>query len=103
MTVSFKGWKINTDSYEVSDPNGNIVPFTIGEFRLLNLLASSKGKVLTREYILDKIRNRNYNIFDRSIDIMITRIRKKLGDDYHVPKFIKTVRGIGYIFLAMNS
>lgn len=75
------------------------VSLTPVEFDLLAALMRSKGRVKTRESLLDEIRSRNYEVFDRSIDVHIAALRKKLGDDPQTPRFIRTVRGLGYLFL----
>ena len=67
------------------------------EFDLLASLAKAKGRVKTRESLLDEIRDRNYDVFDRSIDVHISSLRKKLGDDAKEPRFIRTVRSAGYM------
>lgn len=67
------------------------------EFDLLVSLMVAKGRVKTRDALLDEIRDRNYEVFDRSIDVHISALRKKLGDDPKNPRFIRTVRAAGYI------
>jgi DNA-binding response OmpR family regulator len=67
------------------------------EFDLLASLARARGRVKTREALLDEIRDRNYDVFDRSIDVHISSLRKKLGDDAKEPRFIRTVRSAGYM------
>jgi DNA-binding response OmpR family regulator len=67
------------------------------EFDLLASLAKSKGRVKSRESLLDECRDRNYDVFDRSIDVHISSLRKKLGDDAKEPRFIRTVRSAGYM------
>jgi DNA-binding response OmpR family regulator len=69
------------------------------EFDLLASLARAKGRVKTREQLLDEIRDRNYDVFDRSIDVHISALRKKLGDDPKSPRFIRTVRAAGYMLI----
>lgn len=69
------------------------------EFDLLLSLARAKGRVKTRERLLDEIRERNYDVFDRSIDVHISALRKKLGDDPKTPRFIRTVRSAGYMMV----
>ena len=69
------------------------------EFDLLHSLARACGRVKTREQLLDEIRERDYDVFDRSIDVHISALRKKLNDDAKEPRFIKTVRSAGYMFL----
>ena len=69
------------------------------EFELLISLARAKGRVKTREHLLDEIRDRNYEVFDRSIDVHISALRKKLGDDPKTPRYIRTVRAVGYMLI----
>jgi len=69
------------------------------EFDLLLCLARAKGRVKTREALLDEIRDRNYEVFDRSVDVHISALRKKLGDDPKTPRFIRTVRSAGYMWI----
>lgn len=88
------------------DPNTRTAVFhdqpltlTPVEYDLLASLARARGRVKSREQLLDEIRDRNYDVFDRSIDVHISALRKKLGDDAKEPKFIKTVRAAGYMFI----
>ena len=69
------------------------------EFDLLLCLARAKGRVKTREALLDEIRDRHYEVFDRSVDVHISALRKKLGDDPKTPQFIRTVRSAGYMWI----
>jgi DNA-binding response OmpR family regulator len=73
------------------------------EFDLLASLAKAKGRVKSRETLLDEIRDRNYDVFDRSIDVHISSLRKKLNDDAKNPRFIRTLRSAGYMFTAPDS
>ncbi|MGH7945475.1 MAG: response regulator transcription factor [Opitutaceae bacterium] len=67
------------------------------EFDLLASLGRARGRVKSREALLDEIRDRNYDVFDRSIDVHISSLRKKLGDDAKEPRYIRTVRSAGYM------
>ncbi|MCF7668943.1 MAG: response regulator transcription factor [Verrucomicrobia bacterium] len=73
------------------------------EFDLLISLAKAKGRVKSREILMDEIAERNYEVFDRSIDVHISALRKKLGDDPKEPKFIKTVRAVGYMMIPPGA
>jgi DNA-binding response OmpR family regulator len=73
------------------------------EFDLLSSLARARGRVRTREALLDEIRDRNYEVFDRSIDVHISALRKKIGDDARSPRFIRTLRSAGYMLVDPNS
>ena len=73
------------------------------EFDLLASLARGKGRVKTREQLLDEIRDRHYDVFDRSIDVHISALRKKLGDDPKEPRFIRTLRAAGYMLINPDA
>jgi DNA-binding response OmpR family regulator len=79
--------------------SGAVVELTTNEFELLWLLASRPGEILTRETILDSLRGIDYDGTDRSVDLRISRLRKKLGDNTSHPARIKTIRGKGYLFV----
>ena len=73
------------------------------EFELLASLARSRGRVKTRESLLEEIRDRNYDVFDRSIDVHIAALRRKLGDDAKNPRFIRTLRAAGYMLINPDA
>ena len=73
------------------------------EFDLLASLAKARGRVKSREALLDEIRDRNYDVFDRSIDVHSSALRKKLGDDPKEPRFIRTVRSAGYLLINPDA
>jgi len=73
------------------------------EFDLLLSLARACGRIKTRDQLLEEIRERNYEVFDRSIDVHISALRKKLGDDPKEPRFIRTVRSAGYLFINPDA
>ena len=79
--------------------DGDRIDLTSAEFDLLWLLASNAGRVLTREEIFDRLRGIRYDGQDRSIDVRVSRIRPKIGDDPNQPHRIKTVRSKGYLFV----
>ncbi len=69
------------------------------EFDLLVALAKGKGRVLSRDWLLDQVRDREFEVFDRSIDMHVSALRKKIGDDPKEPRFIRTYRGSGYMLI----
>ncbi len=73
------------------------------EYDLLHALARARGRVKSREALIENIRDRNYDVFDRSIDVHISALRKKLGDDARNPRFIRTVRAAGYMMVNPND
>jgi two-component system, OmpR family, response regulator CpxR len=78
---------------------GNLLELTPIEYSLLACLLRSAGRILSRDQLLDYIAGRDYEVFDRSIDMHISTLRKKLGDDPKAPVYIKTVRAAGYMFI----
>ena len=88
--------RINPDA-RVASLNGQNIILTSVEFDLLLSLAKAAGKVKTREQLLLEVADRNFEVFDRSIDVHISSIRRKLQDDAKTPKFITTVRSAGYM------
>jgi DNA-binding response OmpR family regulator len=83
--------------------SGQALPLTAVEFDLLMSLAKAAGRVRTREQLLNEVADRNFDVFDRSIDVHISSLRKKLGDDSKSPKFIITVRSAGYMMRKPES
>ena len=73
------------------------------EYDLLHALARAKGRVKTREALLEDVRDRHYDVFDRSIDVHISALRRKLGEDAKAPRFIRTVRAAGYILVDPDT
>jgi two-component system phosphate regulon response regulator OmpR len=73
---------------------------TTSEFELLGLLVRNRARVLSRERIMDQMRGVDWDAYDRSIDVLVSRLRQKLGDDAKRPAFIRTVRGTGYCFIG---
>ncbi len=73
------------------------------EFDLLAALARARGRIKSREQLLEEIRDRNYDVFDRSIDVHISTLRRKLGDDPKEPRFIRTARSVGYMLINPDA
>jgi two-component system OmpR family response regulator len=96
--ASFAGWQLDLASRELVSPSGAEVRLTAGEFDLLAVLVSNANQVLSRDRLLDLTRNREAGPFDRTIDVQVGRLRRKLGDDPQASRLIKTVRGGGYVF-----
>ena len=82
----------------MTSPAGEGIRLTTGEFDLLAAFVSNANQVLSRDRLLDLARNREAGPFDRTIDVQVGRLRRKLEDDPQNPTLIKTVRGSGYIF-----
>ena len=98
--VRFAGWLLNHAARELLSPEGESVRLTAGEFDLLAAFVTHGNQLLSRDRLLDLARGREAGPFDRTIDVQVGRLRRKLGDDAQEPKLIKTLRGGGYIFVA---
>jgi DNA-binding response OmpR family regulator len=96
--AQFAGWRLDLSTRELRSPAGSEVHLTTGEFDLLAAFVNNANQVLSRDRLLDLARNREAGPFDRTIDVQVGRLRRKLEDDPQKPTIIKTVRGTGYIF-----
>ena len=94
----FAGWLLDLSTRELVSPDGGEVRLTTGEFDLLAAFVNNANQVLSRDRLLDLARNREAGPFDRTIDVQVGRLRRKLEPDPENPTMIKTVRGTGYIF-----
>lgn len=101
--LQFCGWVLDTGCYRLSAPDGRDVRLTSQEFHVLEALVRRRGRILSREQILDIVANRNWTPYDRSIDVLIAKIRRKLNDDVANNRLIKTVRGLGYMFMPPSE
>jgi len=100
--LCFGSLRLNEDAYEAF-LDGSRLDLTPIEYQLLVRLAKAGGRALTREQLLDAVADRNFDVFDRSIDMHISSLRGKLDDDPKNPRFIRTVRGVGYLFMPSLS
>ena len=97
-TIRFSGWKLDTGKRELLSNEEVVVTLSTGEFELLLAFLHHPQTVLSRDQLLDLARGRSAVLFDRSIDIQVSRLRRKLGDNPREPRIIKTVWGGGYLF-----
>ena len=97
--LRFAGWELDTAARRLSSPQGQDVALTSGEFDLLCAFAQHPGRVLSRDFLLEHTRGREAGPFDRTIDVQVGRLRKKLETDADDPQLIKSVRGAGYILV----
>ena len=93
----FGGWQLDRRARRLADPNGTVVVLTKGEYALLTAFLDAPQRPLSREHLLQATRVHE-DIFDRSIDVQILRLRRKLETDPNTPSMIRTERGIGYVF-----
>ena len=97
--LCFEGWALDVAARSLSSPQGREVALTAGEFDLLCVFARHAGRVLSRDELLELTRGREAAPFDRTIDVQVGRLRRKLEDDPEDPRLIKSVRGAGYILV----
>jgi two-component system phosphate regulon response regulator OmpR len=95
---TFGPYKFNVSRMELARDDEPI-PLSSSEFQLLRVFASSPKRPMSREHLLDKIKGRDHEAADRSLDVLVWRLRQKLEDDPREPRYIRTVWGIGYVFV----
>ena len=96
----FAGWTLDTGLLRLTSPQGVVVPLSGAEYRLLKIFVEHPQRVLSRDQLMDLTKGRDADPFDRSIDLQISRLRQKLGDDARSPDLIKTVRNEGYVLAS---
>ena len=95
--LAFAGWRLDLMRRELTRPDGRTVPLSAGEFALLRAFAERPGRVMTRDQLLERARGADTDVFDRAMDVQISRLRKKLDDGSGL-EMIQTLRGEGYMF-----
>lgn len=95
--LRFSNWVLDTRTCDLTSPDGILVSLSQAEYRLLHTLLTHPNRTLSRDQLLDLTQGRDAGPFDRSIDVLIGRLRRRLGDDAKEPAIIKTVRGRGYL------
>lgn len=93
----FAGWRLDITTRTLTHENGTAAPLTGAEFRLLSILLAHPHRVLSRMQLMELMRGRDIDPFDRSIDVRISRLRQALGDGGRSPQIIKTIYGEGYL------
>ncbi|MDP9084445.1 MAG: response regulator [Pseudomonadota bacterium] len=99
----FGGWELNLRLHRLMAADGRVVPLTNGEFSLLCAFLSGPRRVLTRDQLLERSRLHSLEVYDRSIDVTILRLRRKIESDPSNPELLTTERGAGYIFNSAVS
>jgi DNA-binding response OmpR family regulator len=94
----FAGWELNLRTRRLATPDGQRIELTNGEFSLLQAFCAAPQRVLTRDQLLELSRLNSAEVYDRSIDVQILRLRRKIEPDPSVPRYILTERGAGYLF-----
>lgn len=100
--VGFDGWRLHRMERHLVSPTGTVLPLSNAEYRLLSVFVGCPRKLLSREHLLDEARGRDADGFDRSIDLLVSRLRSKLSRGDTTTELIKTVRGAGYMFAAQQ-
>ncbi len=98
QVLVFEGWRLDMARRQLSSPDGAPRSLTSGEFNILSIFCQNPRKVLSRDDLLDLLHGRAAAVFDRSIDVQISRLRRKIETNLKDPSFIKTVRYGGYFF-----
>lgn len=96
----FAGWTLDLGARHLVGADGVVVPLSNGEFKLLRAFAENAFRVLSRDQLMDVLAGREAGPFDRSVDVMVHRLRRRLADDAREPQLIKTVRSEGYMLAA---
>jgi len=96
--LSFGAWSLDTTERHLIDAAGTMISLSGAEYRLLRVLLRHPQRVLSREQLLDLTQGRGADVFDRSIDLLVSRLRQRLRDEAREPRYIKTVRNEGYVF-----
>jgi len=94
----FPGWELNLRTRRLTDGRGGQVPLSNGEFNLLAALLAARGRVLSRDQLIDMSRRYDNEVYDRAVDVQILRLRRKIEPDPRQPTYIVTERGVGYSF-----
>lgn len=101
--LEFDGWRLEINRRRLLNPDQQEVELTTGEFDMLAVMIRNSGRVLTREMLMDQTRGRQLDTYDRAIDAQIARLRKKIEPNPAQPTFIRSVRGVGYIFTGEST
>jgi two-component system OmpR family response regulator len=96
-TLAFGAWRLDTVGRHLLDAAGTVVALTGAEYRLLRVLLEHPQRILSRDHLLHLTQGRDADPFDRSIDLLVSRLRRRLRDDVREPRYIKTVRNEGYV------
>ncbi|MBJ3814961.1 response regulator [Shimwellia pseudoproteus] len=96
--IAFGDWQLDTTARHLVDPAGVITALSGAEYRLLRVFVDNPRRVLTRDQLLNLTQGRDAELFERSIDLLVSRVRQRLNDDARTPAYIKTVRSEGYVF-----
>lgn len=98
--AQFNGWKLDLTAQELISPDGDEIHLTSHEYLLLELFVKNSNRIFTRDQIMNAMTDRDWSPIDRSIDVLVSKLRHKLNQDPHNPSLIKTIRSAGYKLTA---
>ncbi|NMP15927.1 MULTISPECIES: two-component system response regulator ArcA [unclassified Thalassotalea] len=98
--IHFDNWQLDPNSRQMTSPNGITFPIPRGEYRALRLLMANRGKIVTRQALIQEMTGRDLRENDRTVDVTIRRLRKHFESDDASPEFINTIHGEGYRFIG---
>ncbi|MDD3676466.1 MAG: two-component system, OmpR family, response regulator [Thauera sp.] len=101
--LHFANWRLDTVNRHLIDTNDTVVALSGAEYRMLSVFLSHPQKILSRDQLMELTQGREADVFDRSIDLQVSRLRQRLGDNAREPAIIKTVRNEGYVLAAEVS
>ena len=103
VRMRFAGLVLDLDARTLARESGEAIPLTRGEFAILRMFITRQGRVLSRDTLLDALANRRFEAFDRSVDVLVARLRRKIERDPKHPRLIVTVQGEGYRFDGLTK
>jgi two-component system OmpR family response regulator len=98
--LAFGDWRLDTVARQLMAADGTLVPLSGAEYRLLRVFVDHPQRVLNRDQLLNLTQGRDAELFERSIDLLVSRLRQRLRDDAREPRYLKTVRSEGYVFAS---
>ncbi|MBP6727671.1 MAG: response regulator transcription factor, partial [Thauera sp.] len=101
--LHFAQWRLDTVNRHLIDADGTVVALSGAEYRMLTIFLSHPQRVLSRDQLMELTQGREAELFDRSIDLQISRLRQRLGDNAREPTIIKTIRNEGYVLAVEVS
>jgi two-component system torCAD operon response regulator TorR len=101
--LHFDGWTVDGTARRLTDASGQEVTLTRAEFDLLATLVANAGRAMTRDSLIDHVSHRDGEPYDRTIDVLVGRLRRKIEANSKEPKYLITVHGVGYLFAATSS
>ncbi|MCP4076995.1 MAG: response regulator transcription factor [Gammaproteobacteria bacterium] len=96
--IEFLNWRLDLGAQQLSTPGGENIHLTTAEYKLLKVFLERPNRVLSREYLIEEVHDREWTVYDRGMDGLVSRLRRKIPLPGNIPPLIKTIRGAGYLF-----